>query len=102
MQVALAASSSGDNTLIAAPGAGKYIVIDHISLIPASAVTATFKSGSTAITGGYTLDTKQGFVIENSMHNDDGVMTMNDNEAFVLNLGGAVAVNGMIRYRIRN
>ena len=95
-------ASSGDNTIIAAPTDGAYIVIDHLNLVPTSAVTVQFKDGSTAYGGAYPLDTKQGFVLENAIHNDDGVITLRPNQAFVINLGGAVQVSGFVRYRFRN
>lgn len=92
-------ATSGNNTLIAAPTDG-YIAIDHINILPTTAVSVIFKSGSTAITGPYPLDTKQPITLENVLHNTDGIMTCNRNEAFVMNLGSAVQVGGFIRYRI--
>lgn len=92
-------ASSGDNTLVIAPSDG-YIVIDHINILPTSAVTVTFKSGSTAITGPYPLDTKQAYTIENTMHNEKGIMTCARGEAFVMTLGSAVQVGGFVRYRV--
>ena len=38
-------SSSGDNTIIAAPTEG-YIAIDHINFIPTTAVTITLNDGN--------------------------------------------------------
>lgn len=96
---AISISSSGNNTVIAAPANG-YIVIDHISIVPAGAVAVTLKSGTTALSGAYPLTTSQGFVLENSMHNEQGVITCAPGEAFVIGLGGAVAVTGMVRYRV--
>lgn len=92
-------SSSGDNTLITAP-VGGYIAIDHINLVPAGAVNVTLKSGSDALSGAYPLTTSQGFVLENSSRVTKGVVNCADSEAFVINLSGAVAVYGFIRYRI--
>jgi hypothetical protein len=93
-------STSGDNTMVAAPGAGKHLAIDFITIIPTSAVSVTFKTGSTAYGGAFPLDTKQSLTIENAIHNHDGVITCADNEAFVISLGGAVQVGGFIRYHI--
>jgi len=92
-------ASSGDNTLIAAPSDG-YIAIDHINILPTTGVTVTFKSGSTAVSGPYPLDTKQAYTIENAMQNEHGVITCARGEAFVMNLGSAVQVGGFIRYRV--
>ncbi len=92
-------NSSGANTLIAAPTNG-YIAIDHINILPTTAVTVTFKSNTTALTGPYPLDTKQALTLENAYHNTDGVITCKPGEAFVMTLGSGVQVGGMIRYRI--
>lgn len=93
-------STSGDNTLIAAPTDGKYIAIDFISFFPTSAVTVTIKSGSTAKTGPLPLDGKQTITWENAMKNEHGVIRCAPNEAFIINLGGNVQVGGMIDYRL--
>jgi hypothetical protein len=93
-------SASGDTTIIAAPGNGKYLAIDHVHIFPASAVTVQFKDGATAYGGSYPLDAKQAITLENSMAHQKGVFTMSNNSAFVINLGGAVAVTGIVRYRI--
>ena len=61
-------SSSGDNTIIVAPTTRGFIVIDHINLLPTSAVTVQFKDGTTAYGGPYPLDAKQPMTLENSMH----------------------------------
>lgn len=97
--LALSISTSGDNTVIAAPADG-YIAIDNINFIPTGAVDVTFKSGSTAISGTYPFDAKQAYTQENTLHNTDGVITCARGQAFVINLGGTVAINGFIRYRI--
>ena len=95
-------STSGDNTIISAPGAGKYLAIDYIDLLPTSAVTVQFKSGATAYGGPYPFDAKQATTKENAMQNQDGVLTMADNASFVINLSAAIQVGGLVRYRIIN
>ncbi len=97
--VALDISTSGDNAVIPAPTDG-YIAIDHINLLPTTAVTVTFKSGSTAITGAYPLDAKQPMTLENAHHKEEGVMRCARNEAFNINLLSAVQVGGYIDYRV--
>lgn len=92
-------SSSGDNTIIAAPSEG-FIVIDHINFIPASAVSVQLKDGSTAYGGAYPLDAKQAITLENAMHSERGVITCATGNAFVINLDSAVQVSGFVRYRI--
>lgn len=95
-------SSSGDNTIIAAPGDGKYLAIDFIAMMPTSAVSVQLKSGTTNYGGPYPLDAKQSFTIENAVHYQGGVIKCGNNEAFVINLNGAVQVGGFLRYRIIN
>ena len=109
-------SAGGDNVIIT-PGAGQmpaawdnkatYIAIDHINLVPNSAVTVQFKSGKssgegaqTNYGGPYSLAQQQGFVLENAMQNTDGVITLAPNQSFVINLGSGVQVSGFVRYRI--
>lgn len=93
-------STSGDNTIIAAPANGQYLAIDFISFIPTTAVSIQFKTGSTNYGGALPLDAKQALTWENSSRNQDGVITCGNNEAFVMNLDGNVQVGGIIRYRI--
>lgn len=95
-------ATSGDNTVIAAPGDGKYIAIDVINFVPAGAVTIQMKDGATNYGGLYSLAQNQGFVLDNSMQNEHGVITLSNNSAFVMSLGGAVQVSGFLRYRIIN
>jgi hypothetical protein len=93
-------SSSGDSTTIPAPGDGKYLAIDHINFVTAGAVTVQFKTGSTNYGGAYPLTTNQAVTLENAYQGEDGIITCGNNEAFVINLGGAVQVSGFVRYRV--
>jgi hypothetical protein len=96
-------ATSGDNTIIAAPsGTGQYIVIDHINLAPAGAVSIQIKDGSTSYGGLYSLASNQLFALDNVIQNEEGIITLSVNSAFVINLSGAVQVSGFIRYRIIN
>lgn len=97
LKESIAISSSGDNTVIAAPANG-YIAIDHINFIPTSAVTVTLNDGDKTYI--YPLDSKQAFTIENAIANSSGVITCKAKTAFIINLSSAVTVGGMIRYRI--
>ncbi len=100
--VAISIAASGSNAIIAAPGNGKYLAIDHINLLATSAVNITFYTGSTALSGTYAFDTKQAMALDNSWNCQDGVITCGNNEAFNITLGGSVQVSGFIRYRIIN
>lgn len=99
---AVSFSASGNNTVIAAPSAGKYLAIDFLQFVPAGDVTLTFYDGATAISGAMPLKANQADTIENAIHNEHGVLTCSDNSAFIINLGSAVAVTGFCRYRIIN
>ena len=102
VQLAVDTSTSGDNTLIAAPGAGKYLAIDFILLHPSGgAQEIKIKTGSTVLLP-MDLDDNQPFTIENTIHDPEGIFKCADNEAFVLNLGAATRVTGYIKYRVFN
>jgi hypothetical protein len=96
-------SSSGDNTIISAPsGTSEYIAIDHINIVPNSSVSVQLKDGSTNYGGAYLLVANQDLILENSVQNQDGVITLSANSAFVINLSSATQVSGFVRYRIIN
>jgi hypothetical protein len=93
-------SSSGDNIIIAAPStAGNYLAIDFVSLIPTTATSVQFKSGSTNYGGALPLDAKQALTWENAIQVVKGIITCAPNEAFVINLDSSVQVGGIVRYR---
>jgi len=95
-------ATSGDNSIIAAPGSGKRLYIDFVTLLPTTAVSVTFYSGAagTALSGPLPLDAKQAMTVENASQVEHGVLECADNTAFVINLGAAVQVGGFVRYRI--
>lgn len=109
-------SSSGDNIVIT-PGSGEmpagwdnsstYIAIDHINFLVNGNTTVQFKSGKSSgegtqknYGGAYTFTTGGGTVIENTPHNEHGIITLNPNQSFIINLGSGVQVSGFIRYRL--
>ena len=92
-------SSSGNNTIIAAPTNG-YIVIDFIVFLPTTAVSVQIKDGTTNYGGPFPLDAKQPFTFENTIHNEKGIITLSPGNAFVINLSGAVQCGGFVRYRV--
>lgn len=93
-------SSSGDNTIIAAPTNGARIAIDFITLLPTTAVTVQLKDGSTAYGGPLPLDTKQPFTFENTSEDPEGIINCSPNTAFVINLGTSVQCGGFVKYRL--
>lgn len=96
---AVAVSSSGDNSIVSAPGAGKFIRVDGYVLKVKAAVDVKWKSGSTDLTGVMGLNsTDSGIAVSNAVQ--DGWFDCGINEALVLNLSGAVAVGGHVKYRV--
>ena len=93
-------STSGDTTIIAAPGTGHYLAIDFVQIIPTTAVTVQYKDGTTNYGGAFPLAAQQAQTIENASRNVRGMITCSDNSAFVINLSGNVQVGGIVRYRI--
>jgi hypothetical protein len=93
----IAASSSGDNTIVGATS-GQRIVVTSLCLIATTAVTARFESGAsgTALTGQMPLGDTGGIVLP---HNEDGWFETVAGQLLNLELGGAVAVAGFINYR---
>lgn len=95
-RAAINVASSGDNTVVAAV-TGTKIVVTHYFIMPASAVTVTWKSGSTEITGNIQLAANGG---GNDSSPDEGLFETAEGEALILNLGGAVAVDGYLVYHL--
>ena len=95
-------SATGDNTVIAAPGAGKYIAVDFLQFVPSADVTITYKNGASALSGAMPFKANQAVTIENANHNEHGVITCDDNQAFVINSTGSSTITGFCRYRIIN
>lgn len=93
---AVNASSSGNNTLVAAV-TGRRIVLIQAFLMAAGDVTATIQSGAggTALIGPYSLPGKGGFVLS---FNPNGWQETAEGALLNLNLGGAVQVGGVIGY----
>lgn len=94
-------STIGDNTVISAPSTG-YIVIDFMTLLPTTSVSVQLKDGTTAYGGPLPLDAKQPFTFENTIHSDQGIITLSPGSAFVINLSAGVQCGGFIRYRAIN
>lgn len=96
---AIAASASGDNTIVAAQGTGWGIRVIAFILSFSAAVNAKWKSGSaTDLTGlYYGLSTAPTPIICDDLSTQTrGNFTTNPNEALVLNLSGAVPVGGHV------
>lgn len=96
---AISAASSGNNEIVAAV-AGKKIVVLNYNYLTDGAVTVTWKSASTAISGAQAWTAAaQGETITSA--NGDGLMETVAGEALNLTLGGAVGVRGRLTYTLQ-
>jgi LEA14-like dessication related protein len=95
----ISASSSGDNTIIAAV-ADKKIKVLSVLLIAAEATTVRFESGASgdALTGVMSLEAKAGFVIPAPADVSGHWFETGVNTLLNLELGGDVQVSGCITY----
>jgi hypothetical protein len=95
-RVKIAASSSGNNTLVAAV-TGKKLRVYQVLLVAAGAVNAKFQTGAsgTDLTGLLTLTTNVGFA---SGWCPVGHFETDEAALLNLNLSGAVAVGGWLVY----
>ncbi len=91
----ISASSSGDNTLVAAV-ASQTTRVHRLYLVSAGTVSVTFKNGAgTALTGAMPLIANQGIMMDFS---SEPWFVTSANTAFIVNLSGAVAVTGRVEY----
>ena len=90
---------SGDNTVIAAPGAGLRLLLWHLDFVVAAAVNVTLKSGAgTSLSGAYPFQAAGGsFSQDYPAH---APLAMGTNLAFIINLSGAVSLQGLMIYTI--
>lgn len=101
--IKIAAASSGNNTLIAAPGAGKAIRVQGLVCIGTAAVNAYIRSGTagTEHVGGAAAPipfaASTGFALQPVT---SAYFQCDENAALVLNLDGAIPVAGCVVYDI--
>lgn len=95
---AVAASASGDNTIVAVAAGTKIYVLSYV-LVASGAVSAKWKSGSTDLSGAMSLSGNGGVAIagafETPLFTVGGTSGGDD---LILNLSGATAVNGHVAY----
>lgn len=98
-------SSSGDLTVITAPTTG-HIEIDHLEIVPTGG-TNTIKiklAGASSAANQtpmqqyqYALDDNQAYVFDRTTYTK---LECTEATAFIVNIGSATAVTGMVLYRI--
>jgi hypothetical protein len=93
------AATSGDNTLLAAQGAGNKIRVHQLLLVAAGSVNVRFESGAggTALTGQMNLVANTGFVLPFS---PTGWFETAANTLLNLELSAAVSVDGVLQYTV--
>jgi hypothetical protein len=97
ISVAINASSSGNNTIVASV-AGRRIVVTKYKIVAAGAVTVTFESSGGTVLDGPCAYAANGGVCEPDSEN--GHFSTLPGEALVLNLSGAVQVGGHVKYAV--
>ena len=87
-------AGAGDNTIIAAPGANIKIKIVKMLFVCTAAVAVTFRSGANNLTGAMSFGVSGGLGYDGDLY----PLEMNPNEAFIINLSGAIQVSGFAEY----
>ncbi len=97
LSVPIVASASGVTNLIAAPGAGKTIIVTGFGLMSNGTVNVKFQSHVTPtdLTGLFYLVANTGISVA---PNPAGIFSCLVGEALDINLTGAVAVGGFLTY----
>ena len=94
---AINAAASGANTIVAADATKKIKVLSYV-LVCDAAVTTTFKSASTAISGAMSFAANGGAASPVGTPGGGWIMETAVNEALVLTLSAAVGARGHISY----
>jgi hypothetical protein len=90
-------ATANETVVIAAPGVGKHIEIDHFNLLAdGGANTVTLEFGATKIAE-YNLASGQAIAFDAPANN---ALSSGINEAFNLTLSAATSVTGFVLYRI--
>lgn len=93
------ASSSGNNTLVAADTIGRKIKVLSYTFVAGGTVNVTFKSsGGTALSGAMPFILNSGAVAPPSSPAQGPYMQTLANEGLVMNLDSAIAVTGHMSY----
>jgi len=94
----IAASASGDTTLLAA-ATTKRFKVSKLVLSAKTAVDVKFKSGSTDITGVIPLGATAPLIVPQQQVNEPAwLVGLTVNQALVINLSAAVVVGGFLVY----
>jgi hypothetical protein len=94
----IACSSSGNNEIVAAAGSGRKIRVHSYVVVVTAAVDFKWRSANTDLTGAMSCAADGDGVA--SADAPDGLFETAANEALNLNLSGATAVAGHVRYSL--
>jgi len=96
LRVKIEAAGVGDNTIIAAPGVGMRLRLFHFNFLTRAAVNVRLLSGGNDISGLYNFLGNSGFAFDSA----GGLYPtiLGENEAFIINLSGAVGIDGYVLY----
>lgn len=86
-------TASGDHDVIAAPGEGRRISVNHLMYVQDADIVVKFLSGSTEMTGPLKVGANGGIDSACSI-------ACAENEAFKINLSGNAVVGGVVNYSI--
>ena len=100
MQLLINTSTQALTPLLSAPGAGKRYAIDYVNLIATGGANTVTLTGNIAAPIG--LAASGQFTASNDMQDPEGVLHVDDNQAFSITLANATSVVGWINYRIIN
>lgn len=96
----VAASASGNNTVISAPGSSRFIRVFGYNLTAAAAVTCYWNStGGVQLSGNLYATNNAGGGIATGFYRD-GIFDVPPGEGLRLNLSAGVAVGGEVRYEV--
>ena len=84
--------------IVAAPGAGRRLAIDFVTLNPSGGANSVSMTGTIAPV--FVLNDNQPLTFENTIHNPTGIFLCDVNQAFSLTLSAATLVEGYVIYRI--
>lgn len=96
--LAISKSTQAIEAIIQAPGAGKRLAIDFLSLNPSGGANSVTITGAVAPV--LVLNDNQPLTWENAIHDPEGIFHCDVNQAFSLTLSAATLVEGYLLYRI--
>lgn len=98
--MAINKSTAAAHEIIAAPGDGKRLAIDFLTLNPSGGVNTLTITCAISIPA--VLNDNQPITWENAIQDPEGILHCDNNQAFSITLANATQVEGFVSYRIIN